>query len=295
MGHSRAAAADDAVGRVRTLLAQALRRCAPAVTSVPEDALEDALPEELCRVLLAAGPDASDDDFEDFLGLARHALGGANDDDRRRWATVDGVALLAAQWKALFAVGRTSPTPTAPEDAPRPHMVLLLDRALQELPWESLPVLRNVPTSRVPSLAFLQARLQERGISPGPPSALPPTRVYYVLNPSKDLAQTQERFQGAFSRSVARRPPKPMLFSLLILLGGGGPRRAFFCCAGGGTVCPIGQAWRDRPHRRKCGRRPSRAMAWLCTSHSAAVVPYRAWAALGRAVYPVAAYCRADI
>ncbi len=40
------------------------------------------------------------------------------------------------------------------EEAP-PHTVLVLDRALHVFPWESLPCMRDLAVSRVPSLAHL--------------------------------------------------------------------------------------------------------------------------------------------
>ncbi|KAJ1813053.1 separin protein, partial [Coemansia sp. RSA 2599] len=41
----------------------------------------------------------------------------------------------------------------------RPHLILALDKHAQQIPWECLPVLRDHPVSRVPSIAFLQHRM----------------------------------------------------------------------------------------------------------------------------------------
>jgi len=75
------------------------------------------------------------------------------------------------------------------------HIFLILDRQVQEIPWESIPILRGRAVSRVPSLAFLADRL--------PPATSPdtgrlevnPKKVFYILNPSKDLARTQQTFE----------------------------------------------------------------------------------------------------
>ena len=92
-----------------------------------------------------------------------------------------------------------------------PHMFLVLDKNLQGIPWESLPILRGQSISRIPSMSFLLDRLhlsrvqQElRGIvsgkSPLPPDriTIDPRKTYYVLNPGGDLVKSVERFGGWF-------------------------------------------------------------------------------------------------
>lgn len=68
------------------------------------------------------------------------------------------------------------------------HLYLVLDRELCELPWESLPALRARSVSRVPSLELLAARLAQ------PARLLDVRRTAYLLNPSSDLARSEERF-----------------------------------------------------------------------------------------------------
>lgn len=92
------------------------------------------------------------------------------------------------------------------------HTFLVLDRHLQGIPWESIPVLRGRSVSRIPSLNFLLDRLhlatwQRRTTSdehefddtrragcPGDRIHIDPRKVYYVLNPSGDLKGTESRF-----------------------------------------------------------------------------------------------------
>ncbi|KAM4055248.1 peptidase family c50 domain-containing protein [Hirsutella rhossiliensis] len=117
------------------------------------------------------------------------------------------------------------------------HTVLVLDKALHEFPWESLPCMEGLAVSRVPSLACLRQLMMEQGDSdshddddddddgqgqeqgqgrgrgrgqgrgqgPGQKG-----RYYvsagsgtFILNPSADLDNTQAFFQGAFERRLA--------------------------------------------------------------------------------------------
>ncbi len=40
------------------------------------------------------------------------------------------------------------------------HIFLVLDKDTAPFPWESMPILRNRAVSRIPSMAFLQDRLE---------------------------------------------------------------------------------------------------------------------------------------
>ena len=79
------------------------------------------------------------------------------------------------------------------------HIFLILDRNVQEIPWESIPILRGRAISRVPSLAFLVDRLPK----PMPGAEIDPDRMrksvhpqktFFILNPSGDLSKTQQTF-----------------------------------------------------------------------------------------------------
>lgn len=102
---------------------------------------------------------------------------------------------------------KTKPRSTPVEDH---HMFLVLDKNVQRIPWESLPVLRGQSVSRIPSTSFLVDRIQlarHRGGLPFEPSAdskeddrsvdraqVDPARVRYVLNPKGDLKHTEKQF-----------------------------------------------------------------------------------------------------
>lgn len=84
------------------------------------------------------------------------------------------------------------------------HIFLVLDKNLQGLPWESIPVLRGRSVSRIPSVDFLVDRVQfaswqSRGScadSVGIDRAVvDPHNGFFVLNPSGDLARTEGRFK----------------------------------------------------------------------------------------------------
>uniref|UniRef100_A0A6I8NJY3 separase n=1 Tax=Ornithorhynchus anatinus TaxID=9258 RepID=A0A6I8NJY3_ORNAN len=77
------------------------------------------------------------------------------------------------------------------------HLVLVLDKHLQKLPWETTPSLRALPVTRLPSLRFLLSYglLRERAWGTG---GVDPRSAFYVLNPHDNLAGTEERFRDHF-------------------------------------------------------------------------------------------------
>lgn len=84
------------------------------------------------------------------------------------------------------------------------HLFLILDSALHPFPWEAMPCLAGRSVSRLPSLSFLQDRLDLRAsrLSKGSSAASYPgmtldlSKTYYVLNPSGDLKHTQKEFES---------------------------------------------------------------------------------------------------
>lgn len=82
------------------------------------------------------------------------------------------------------------------------HMFLILDKNVQGLPWESIPILRGESVSRIPDVRFLLDRLgladYRRGgknMGPGADRArVDPRKTFYVLNPAGDLKGTEGRF-----------------------------------------------------------------------------------------------------
>ena len=85
------------------------------------------------------------------------------------------------------------------------HIFLVLDKNIQGLPWENLPILRGQSVSRIPSVEFLIDRLEfvqwrrktenRQDETPVDRAIVDPKKGYYVLNPSGDLGRTQARFQ----------------------------------------------------------------------------------------------------
>ena len=89
------------------------------------------------------------------------------------------------------------------------HTFLVLDKHVQGLPWESIPILRGRPVSRIPSISFLVDRVElvrEQKLSSSSPSAPPdrtvvdPLKTFYVLNPSGDLKTTQSTYEATFKQ-----------------------------------------------------------------------------------------------
>ena len=87
------------------------------------------------------------------------------------------------------------------------HTFLVLDKNLQGLPWESIPILRGRSVSRIPSIDFLHDRvlyadwkrdsLGRSGCPTRPHAAVVDPRMgYYILNPSGDLGRTESRFKS---------------------------------------------------------------------------------------------------
>ncbi|CAN8178423.1 unnamed protein product [Coccothraustes coccothraustes] len=145
-------------------------------------------------------------------------------------------------------------------------LVLLLDRHLQRLPWESSGTLRNVPVTRLPGLRCLlryglarqrPGSVLSRGVNP--------QSAFYVLNPQRDLGGTEERFRAWFQsepgwRGVSGAAPSPQ--QLQEALG----ERDLYIYAGHGAGARLldGQS---------LARLPCRAVALLFGCSSAALAP----------------------
>ncbi|XP_064330418.1 separin isoform X1 [Phalacrocorax carbo] len=79
-------------------------------------------------------------------------------------------------------------------------LVLVLDKHLQKLPWESMVCLKAVPVTRLPSLRFLlsYSLAQKRQAGSVLSRGVNPSSTFYVLNPHSNLLGTEERFRGWF-------------------------------------------------------------------------------------------------
>jgi separase len=76
------------------------------------------------------------------------------------------------------------------------HLVLILDKNVQHLPFESLPILKGRPVSRLPNIAMVQqclSRSREIQIDSH-------RSVFYLLNPSGDLTKTEKKLSEPLSR-----------------------------------------------------------------------------------------------
>ncbi|KTW31077.1 separase [Pneumocystis jirovecii RU7] len=73
------------------------------------------------------------------------------------------------------------------------HLILVLDKSVQSFPWESLPCLRKLPISRVPSLYCIYDRLSMVNFDAY--QKVNRKNGCYVLNPSSDLINTQNNFE----------------------------------------------------------------------------------------------------
>ncbi|TPX32238.1 hypothetical protein SmJEL517_g04633 [Synchytrium microbalum] len=98
--------------------------------------------------------------------------------------------------------------------APTNHLILIIDKYLQSIPWESIPCLRGRSVSRLPSMSFLRDRLvQEKN---GKMAAVSSENVSYVLNPSGDLSSTQKEFEGFLAskswKGTVGKPPTEQAF-----------------------------------------------------------------------------------
>ncbi|KAJ7598753.1 cysteine peptidase C50 [Mycena floridula] len=88
---------------------------------------------------------------------------------------------------------------------PDEHLFLVLDKNLQGLPWESMPILRGRSVSRVPNVDFLldrveMVRWQKEKSCKGSNGLIDravvnPRKGYFILNPSGDLGRTEGRFK----------------------------------------------------------------------------------------------------
>ncbi|KAI9243306.1 peptidase family C50-domain-containing protein [Sporodiniella umbellata] len=91
------------------------------------------------------------------------------------------------------------------------HVILILDKHMQTLPMENVPILRKQAVSRLPCLSFLRDRIfyakskkaSEEGNTnyskvSGNSLRISKENAYYVLNPSGDLVHTQKEFEKLF-------------------------------------------------------------------------------------------------
>ncbi|NXJ86932.1 ESPL1 protein, partial [Trogon melanurus] len=85
------------------------------------------------------------------------------------------------------------------QQTPTGSLVLVLDKHLQKLPWESMACLQAVPVTRLPSLRFLLSySLAQKRAGSVLSRGVNPSSTFYVLNPYNNLLGTEERLRGWF-------------------------------------------------------------------------------------------------
>jgi len=82
------------------------------------------------------------------------------------------------------------------------HTILILDKTVQSLPWESIPCLREHSVSRLPSMAMLRDRIMQMQRTNNEPGSRAGHYVArssgtFILNPDSDLKNTQKMFESA--------------------------------------------------------------------------------------------------
>ncbi|WVN89000.1 uncharacterized protein L203_104216 [Cryptococcus depauperatus CBS 7841] len=131
------------------------------------------------------------------------------------------------------------------------HLFLALDRNVQGFPWESIPILRGRPISRIPSLSFLidqvamgdylRPSLSQSIVQTGnlldKKRTVNSRRTFYILNPSGDLTRTEAHFKpwidemvkNAGWKGIVGRPPTELEmkaalreYDLVLYFGHGG-------------------------------------------------------------------------
>ncbi|GFU28374.1 separin [Nephila pilipes] len=84
----------------------------------------------------------------------------------------------------------------------RHPLILILDKNIQALPWESLPLLKDIPVSRMPSLSLLSSKFTIMANKMLLYKEIDCSKTFYILNPSGDLKYSQEYFQPLFEKQV---------------------------------------------------------------------------------------------
>ncbi|XP_071942950.1 separin-like [Antedon mediterranea] len=83
-------------------------------------------------------------------------------------------------------------------------VILVLDKHLQQLPWENISTARSQVMCRIPSLDFLACHLKDMELASSIlHQGINVDNTYYVLNPINDLDNTQLMFQKWFSNDLS--------------------------------------------------------------------------------------------
>lgn len=107
--------------------------------------------------------------------------------------------------------------------AKRGALVLILDKEIQGLPWESMPCLLGQPVSRVPSVHTLALLHKTHLLSESsvPRTGIRQDKIFYVLNPDQNLAKTQAKLEPALASLslreglIGQQPSLPQMKQVL--------------------------------------------------------------------------------
>ncbi|KAM9860344.1 separin [Aulostomus maculatus] len=112
---------------------------------------------------------------------------------------------VSPQWDSecdqLF---HTAVSQLANRKEPHGHVVLILDKYLQKLPWESIFILRSRSVSRMPSLHSLIGLSVQKETDPHSilKHGVDTKKVFYVLDPDANLENSQDRFKDWFTSKL---------------------------------------------------------------------------------------------
>lgn len=79
----------------------------------------------------------------------------------------------------------------------RHPVVLVLDREIQKLPWESLPCMAGQPATRIPSVPFLASLYEahNHNASSVLKTQVEDRNIFFILNPEQNVPKTQDRLE----------------------------------------------------------------------------------------------------
>ncbi|NXX76999.1 ESPL1 protein, partial [Urocolius indicus] len=171
--------------------------------------------------LIPTGPELGLEEESSRLHLELRRCGWADPQPALIKVLLNAAALLTPQEVQALAFGLCPAQPLRAQqllqealercrgcarEGPRGSLLLVLDKHLQKLPWESMRCLKAVPVTRLPSLRFLlsysltqkqEGSVLSRGVNP--------TSTFYVLNPHRNLTGTEERLRGWFESETGWR------------------------------------------------------------------------------------------
>ncbi|KZF25059.1 hypothetical protein L228DRAFT_280329 [Xylona heveae TC161] len=137
--------------------------------------------------------------------------------ERNAYDEIDFDSLVVETQDALRAYHRTA---EAEADNNEQHTILILDKTLHSIPWESLPCLSGLSVSRLPSLGSLRDRIQDvkkRSAAESEKTATEDLEIdgsngAFILNPGGDLSATQAAFEAPLNSlrnwsSIVKRDP----------------------------------------------------------------------------------------